>query len=623
MGSVATSSRDAGDFSRGNFQKNNQLKQTVNFKGYKVHVLDGAAHGDTMEHFARAIVREVKDIVDVVYHKTETNPTYSGLKQMDALAQNLHNLNKNNVLKSGDFLAITGSAQVQLNQLAVEMGLAKKTIRPDNVTQYKNQIIDFLATKEPSRELDPNGQKFSFVPQVITEINELIKKGVNVYLPAGHPIEAALKAKMGGKGLKDELYKYIYTRGKLGAEDVSSSISELKAANYYKFNLLALSDAHVVNVRDFSGKKDYVFAAYDNCVNDGERGVYNFYPVRDKKTKKVLGYSFTDKRTIHYPYNEFLANKEFENIARYVGLKSSDNIMLTHQEMLQREYLVKCGERVSTPPLHFLKRLNEVFSEKTIEDRKLNELGFFTTNDGNLFFAYNRDGEIYFPKADCEGSGRPSVLSMWGSCFASITAAKRDIAKLVNEKLAKTPNYTDKQELLSLNKALDDVNHIPLKIQEYRLNRLIKHLDKFPDNVEWINKNIAAHIQLFDVLKKQNLNKAAEVVANQTINLKCKKLLSTIADAPNAPHGQAFASSWKRVNRELFLELDSLAELFDEISRLCESKQNVKAQTVSKWAVKVLKDRTPEPVEAIIRQRADKHINIGEIFNEYNKHNQS
>ncbi len=618
MGNTPTLCRGVERFSYGK-----KSRDKVAFEGYKFHLLDGGAHGNTMEHFARAIVGDVKDVVDVVYHKTATNRLYSGLKQMDALAANLHDLSQNNVLKPGDFLAITGSAQVHLNQLAKEMGLSEKSITPNNVKSYKKQIIDFFTECVPSKELDPNGQELSSVPDVINEINALVKKGVNVYLPAGHPIEAALKAKMGGKGLKDELYKYIYTRGKLGAEDVSSSISELKAANYYKFNLLALSDAHVVNVRDFSGKKDYVFAAYDNCVNDGERGVYNFYPVRDKKTKKVLGYSFTDKRTIHYPYNEFLANKEFENIARYVGLKSSDNIMLTHQEMLQRAYLVKCGERVSTPPSHFLKRLNDVFSEKTIEDRKLNELGFFTTNDGNLFFAYNRDGEIYFPKADCEGSGRPSVLSMWGSCFASITAAKRDIAKLVNEKLAKTPNYSDKQELLSLNKALNDVNNIPLKIQEYRLNRLIKHLDKFPDNVEWINKNIAAHIQLFDVLKKQNLNKAAETVANQTINLKCKNLLLTMAETPNAPRGKAFETAWKRINRTFFAELDSLSDWFGKVALLCNEKGAVKAENISKWAAKMFTDRQSEPVEAIIRQRADKHINIGEIFNEYNKHNQS
>ena len=44
-----------------------------------------------------------------------------------------------------------------------------------------------------------------------------------------------------------------------------------------------------------------------------------------------------------------------------------------------------------------------------------------------LFFDENDEDKIIFKKCDCEGSGRPSVLSVWGSCYATLNAIARDI----------------------------------------------------------------------------------------------------------------------------------------------------------------------------------------------------
>lgn len=269
------------------FETSQPLIPQINFGAYRIHIVDGGAHANVMEHFARAIVKNVDDVVDVIMHKADTNPRYSGIKQMKSVKEKLTLLNEGNLAKPGDYVAIPCSAQVQLNQLSAFLNYEPKTIKPNNVISYKKKILDYLTSIPTSARnmLDPNGQGVEHVFGVIEQINALVKKGVNVYLPAGHPIEGALKAKIGEAGKKDDLYKFIYTRGKEGAETVNTAIGELKSANTYKFNLLALSDAHVVNVRDLSGRNDYVFAAYDTCVNDGARGVFNFYPVRTKRGK--------------------------------------------------------------------------------------------------------------------------------------------------------------------------------------------------------------------------------------------------------------------------------------------------------------------------------------------------
>ena len=73
--------------------------------------------------------------------------------------------------------------------------------------------------------------------------------------------------------------------------------------------------------------------------------------------------------------------------------------------------------------------MNEVLSQIEIKERKLDYLGDYISADKQLVFDTNSKGEVLFQKTNCEGSERPSVVSMWGSCFSTLNKIKEDIYK--------------------------------------------------------------------------------------------------------------------------------------------------------------------------------------------------
>ena len=84
-------------------------------------------------------------------------------------------------------------------------------------------------------------------------------------------------------------------------------------------------------------------------------------------------------------------------------------------------------------------KITDVYGEKEIEARKLDLLGQFVNREGKLVFDVNPKGQVVFKKTNCEGSERPSVYSMWGSCFATVNAIKNDI--IMQEYLRTNPLY--------------------------------------------------------------------------------------------------------------------------------------------------------------------------------------
>jgi len=74
-----------------------------------------------------------------------------------------------------------------------------------------------------------------------------------------------------------------------------------------------------------------------------------------------------------------------------------------------------------------LYNLKEIFSEKEIDYGNLNLLGNFVNKTRELIFDVNNEEKILFQKNNCEGSQRPSVVSMWGPCFSTIKAISDDI----------------------------------------------------------------------------------------------------------------------------------------------------------------------------------------------------
>lgn len=607
------------------FETSQPLIPQINFGAYRIHIVDGGAHSHVMEHFARAIVKNVDDVVDVVMHKADTNPRYSGMKQMKSVKEKLTLLNEGNLAKAGDYVAIPCSAQVQLNQLSEFLNLEPKTIKPYNVKSYKARILDYLHSIPGSQRnaMDPNGQGFDYVYGVIEQINALVKKGVNVYLPAGHPIESALKATIGAANKKDDLYKFIYTRGKEGAETVNTAIAELKSANAYRFNLLALSDAHVVNVRDLSGRNDYVFAAYDNCVNDGARGVFNFYPVRNKEGE-ILGYSFTDKHTVQYPKEEYLANDEFANIAKFVGKRIREccaNGSFTHM----MKNMIKFEEPHPSFPdkLYFVP---EIYPPRRLKAEKLAEKGEWVDNSEQLFFDVNDHGEVIFRKCDCEGSGRPSVIPMWGSCFATLNAIKRDIASAVNRNrpaFSSTLGTQIQNQRMELEKMLCNGDK-SASFVEYSLNKLLKLIKPYADVPSTFDTNLWAHKHLYKVLMAQRKPAAAEGVLNKSINLQSQILLHEFRQAQDVKdfYCITFAHYWDYSTKEveyLSARVDAIADDFSTISHLCRTKGNERAAKVASWAAAHLRTKLKDPCEAIISRRASGSINIGDIYDAYKR----
>lgn len=603
------------------FNKNSPDITTLSFKGYNVHIIDGGLHADTMMHFARGITKTLDDAVEVVLHKAQTNSRHPGLKQMDSVRDQLKLLNEQEIAKPGDFVAITGSAQVYLNNLAEKMGLPAKSIRPGNVKSYKAQILNFMTNPYDAGRLDAKEQNLFAVPEVINQINLLIKKGVNVYLPAGHPIEFDLKGRAAAAGVKDDLYRMIYTRGKKGASSINPIIQELKDENIYKFNLLALSDAHVVNAKDLSGEKDYIFAAFDNCVNDGSRGVFNFYPVRDK-TGRVLGYSFTDKRTIHYPFNEYPGNEHIAEISRFVGRKMEDfsyegNIIHIMRQLMAWEEPYDKMRDVLYP-------IN-CYPEKRLKKENLREKGLFFNVKETHYYDMNDSSEFTFPKCDCEGSGRPSVVPMWGSCFASINAIKRDIAAAIRRKV---PAYNFERDYWPvktiLTEAESNIREGKLKTAEFQLNKAIKTLEPHKDVPDTFDQNIYANQLLYDTLIKQKKYEAAEGIANRCINLQSRILLYHFSHAENIKsfYSLNFAHYWEYPQHEVDkfkLETASLAAWFDRVAFLCGQKGNHNTKTIAEWAGRMIRGGYEPPAEALLTRRANGRINIGDIYNEYHE----
>lgn len=397
---------------------------TIMFKGQLVHIVDGGIHANNMQHFLKAM----KGSFDIKMHDVLVNSQDRSTKQLKSVEEQLKNLNNRRANYAFEYIAVPILASVPLlniqDQYNAIMG-ENKVFTPENIKSNKENLLKFLKEiynypnlySKYIGYMDPIGQGIQYTYGIIQEINKLVKKCAYIYVPSGHPMDLTLKWMAGERGQKPELYHYIAT-----GEDIDDKVArmqkEIKDKNWYNFNLLSLSDAKIVGVKDTDWKKDYIFAAYDSCVTDGARGVYNLSPVRENN--QLVGYSFTDKYNNDYPYSEFPLNTEVYTLTRFVG-KNKDEVLATEAE-------TKCFLDHDNR-YHYVDKLfkvEDVFTESEIAQNKINIQGKYVDRSRKLFFDENKDGKIIFKKCDCEGSGRPSVLSVWGSCYALMNAIVRD-----------------------------------------------------------------------------------------------------------------------------------------------------------------------------------------------------
>ncbi len=142
------------------------------FLGYNVHVFDGGAHADNMEHFAEAI----NDDFDIIMHDVETNPHSPNDKQIKSLYYRLKDIDSFG--GSAEYVAIPGLCTVSLQNLQdqYEQVMGEKIkLTPSNIGAHRQKILNFLKTlsEQPDKYrryinyLDPNKQGIEWTYKAI------------------------------------------------------------------------------------------------------------------------------------------------------------------------------------------------------------------------------------------------------------------------------------------------------------------------------------------------------------------------------------------------------------------------------------------------------------------------
>lgn len=569
------------------------LNQKISFLGRTVHLLDGGNHAKNMEHFANAVSSDM----DTCLHKVEVNSKEPNVKQLKSLEQQLYSLNKNENIE-GQYVAITALASVPLLNLQDQYNTImeeNKKFVPENIKANKENLLNFLQkiynNPEKYRKqigyMDEIDQGIEYTYGVIREINKLIDKGAKVYIPSGHPQDSTLKHEAERLGYKPELYHFIATGNDVGGK-IKALHENIKNKNWYDFNLLSLSNANIVGVKNAKGAQDYMFAAYDSCITDGARGVYNFSPVR--YNNKIIGYSYTDTYTNEYPFEEFPANDEVENIAKFVG-RSFLDVVADSKDIDKIKKCLKCGLSTSECA-DKLYPVKDVFTQEQIKKEKIELQGDYVDRSLKLFFRKNSSGKIIFPKCDCEGSGKPSVLSMWGSCFSVLNTIARDIKLEENPKLEKylseLSDLIDKGKKAYLMGDAEMYFNAAIKLQQgYSLKNKISERDYEPHYLLGL-----LHI------KQKNFTHASSCI-NNAIDIAAQYVYSL--SKPD------FKYSNNLVN--------TIATMYDKLAYICEEKNEQYPAKVCRAAAWDIQNRTSRGLE-VIKRRVEKTQYIGDLYNE-------
>ncbi len=599
--------------------------RAISFMGYPVHIVDGSNHAQYMSHFAKA----VENKMDIDLHEVEVNLKDKNIKQLKSLEKELKKLNSMKI-EPNSYIAIPALASVPLlnlqDQIKEVTGISVK-LNAENVKRYKNEILNFLEAIYNNPEkyrkfidyMDTPKQGLEYSWGVIQEINKLKAKGLKVYIPAGHPHDGSIKWLAKQRGLNSELYNYIAT-GIDKDNKIKELAEEVKKLNWYSFNLLALSNAEVVTVKGINGAQDYMFAAYDQCITDGARGVYNLSPVRDGG--KIIGYSYTDTTTNQYPYSEFPANKEIENILKFVGMDIKD-VLASEEETKKLLFDSK-----NAPDK--LYKIEDVFSDDEIKKNKINIQGDYVDKTLKTFYRINSENKVIFPKCDCEGSGKPSVHTMWGSCFAVFNAIARDIRKQERKKL-----FVDNKEIIEYkSKAKSDEEKGYLEGAEYYYNKILEILEIQNASEE---EKYEYNTKLAKVLIKQNKYESAKVILNKLIDIKSTQLerdcgIKYIEENENEILNKILTKQKERfLGEELYhntfknkiiMNIDKsniikrqIATQYSLIGDICSKLKEDYAAKVCKWAASEIFRDSKYGIQ-IIKRRLEKNTYIGDLYNE-------
>lgn len=409
---------------------------------HNVTLLDSGNHAKILVSLFSALT----DKANLHLENVELSPKgkedsfFDGLKDLSDLEQKLKDINNSD--RKPEYLIIPTTCSVNLlnlNDRIKQITGRDVRLRPENIDGHKEIIFSLLKTihdepekyREQINYMDPNGLGMEHVWGVIQEINKCVNSGINVMMSSGHPYENSLKYKTNQKGIKEEYYHYIAT-----GEDVNNTVKNLKNEihrdNWYDFKLLTLSDARVIGPDKPDGTK--FVQSPPNCrYTEHARGTFNLYPIR--KNGEVAGYSYTDQKTIQIPKGSVFY---VPNLERFVG-KNLDEVIAdkdSHFEMrnIAHGYGNYCENRKFKEAYKDkLFKISSIFSKEELKERKYDLLGKYIDSDLKLVFDVNDKGEVIFQKTNCEGSQRPSVFGVWGSCMSSVYKTAEEINKMTKK----------------------------------------------------------------------------------------------------------------------------------------------------------------------------------------------
>lgn len=575
----------------------------INFMGYDVILVDGGNHLKDMTHFAEAIS---KDFNITVYSGDDT-PESKYNKPLKNIEEQLKIINRYKMSNESTYVAIPVSMTVSLQNLAEQYKQVMGSyihLKPHTVQTQKEKLIKFLKVlyEHPNEHrkyikyMDPKNEGLEYVYGIIQEINKLNCK--KVYVPVSPPIHKTLKYMAEERGQTPELTNYLAT-GYDEDGKVKNIADYIKSRDWYDFNLLALSNANVVNIKNMQGY-DNIYSAYDTTIKDGARGVYNFTPIRENG--KIVGYSFNDVKTNEYPFEEFPYNDEVQEIAQFVGLKTKD--VVADDEKTERFRKALKENNVTEEFSDKLYPVWKLFTEKELRDNKIFARGDFVDYQLKHFYRRNRDYEIIYPAADCEMSGRPSVMGMWGGSYAMFSAIERDVSR---------NRFLDALKLDNINIMRAIVNRLENAVrcnQDYAAceNYLTPSME-YIDIMGGLDRNNSFHMQTYRLMADAKYHNGdfvnANIIYNAYLNNFCKNYFDIVAEC--GPHGLSksgySADSYRR----------QIVEMFEILSDIADKRGEFYPAQYCRRAAIEIKNGT-KIGEAVLRRRANDDINLGDLF---------
>lgn len=573
--------------------------KTVSFRGYDVHIVDGGKHADDMEHFAGSVSNKM----EIHMHRME-NTKESGLnKPLRNVEAQLQQINRYKLTDENSYVAIPVKITVPLQNLQEQykqvMGYYLH-LQPHSTKTCKKKIMEFLRVlyenpekyKKYIRYMDPQNQGIEYAYGIINEIDNL--KCRKVYVPSEHPQEETLNWLAGERGEKPELTNYLAT-GYDKDNKVHNMLDYIKGEGWYNFNLLTLSRADVVNLKKLDGETDHIYSAYDTTVNKGARGVYNLTPIRENG--KVTGYSFKDTFSNDYPYDEFPHNDEIKDIIKFVGQNESDVVANDDETARFKEAL-----RQNKDMLEFANKLYpvwKVFDEKELNEGKIFDKGDFVDYKLENYFRRNGDYKIIYPEADCESSGRPSVMGMWGSCYSMFTAIAKDIdARYIRDSL-KTQNN------INLNSAiygmLNDAQNCESKKDWQNAAKILTEVTEYID-MEGFDRRKSDYLNTYRRLADAKFNSGDYLAANGLYNFYLNNLCKNfVEDLKEDDYKDAYQD---RIH---------IAKVFERLAEVAQKRGEYYPEKECRRAAFEVISCTQLGNE-VLERRANDDINIGDIF---------